>query len=79
MAVSPQKSRNARSTFTVAEMRPFPVLCHAKKCESPLDMTRKIRDEMYLETRSMTDNELLEYYSQKILKPEKKIRSKKAA
>lgn len=44
-----------------------------------VDMTRKIRDEMYLETRSMTDKELLDYFSEKTLKPDKKIKSKKVA
>jgi hypothetical protein len=44
-----------------------------------VDMVRKIRDNLYLETKSMSDNELLEFYSQKNKKPEKKIKNQKAA
>lgn len=44
-----------------------------------VDMVRKIRDNLYLETKSMSDTELLEFYSQENKKPEKKIKNKKVA
>ena len=37
-----------------------------------VEMVREIRDGLYLETKSMTENELIEFYSQKNKKTENK-------
>ena len=45
-----------------------------------VEMVREIRDGLYLETKSMTENELIEFYSQKNKKTEnKKNKTTKAA
>lgn len=45
-----------------------------------VEVVRKIRDGLYLETKSMTDNELIEFYSKKSKQAEnKRIKTTKAA
>ena len=39
-----------------------------------VEMVREIRDGLYLETKSLTDDQLLEFYSAKNKKTEKKVK-----
>jgi len=44
-----------------------------------VEIVRKIRDGLYLETKSMTDDELVEFYSKKNKKAENKVNKRAKA